>query len=151
MPTMSRLVAALLLAATGYAGSELYYPILPEGTAATWMSETIAALGLIVGWRVVGRDAEAGEGALTLAFKAGIYLLFWTLAVFACQEMYFRSIRKVYKDPFSAVLDIPAIGFDYLLSALVPNVMAALVIGAFVTALCARGTARYFSGPFDRG
>lgn len=145
MPTMARLVAALLLAATGYAASEIYYPVLPEGTPATWMSETIAALGLVIGWRAIGRDAEDGDGVIALAVKAGVYLVFWTLTVFSIREMLLQSTGRRYHGPFDAILDIPAIGWEFLVSAMVPSVLGALVIGAFVTAAASRGTARYFA------
>lgn len=145
MPTLARLVAAILLAATGFVAAELYRPHLPESVEATWLSATVAALGLIIGWRAVGRGAEAPHaGVLVLAAKAAIYLLFWTLLVFGIREMLNRSFRRAYDDPFTAVLDIPAIGWDYLVSAAVPEVMGALLLGALITGAATRFVARRY-------
>ena len=54
MPTANNLVAALCLAFLGAILAELVKPQMPEGYDFGYFTLVSAALGLVVGWKVMG-------------------------------------------------------------------------------------------------
>ena len=63
MPTPAKLVAALLFAGLCWAvGEAVVRQALEPGTRVGWLREAMAAGGLLVGWRVIGRAATGPRG-----------------------------------------------------------------------------------------
>ena len=63
MPTPAKLVAALAMAAVGWTAAEaLVLFALTEGAAVGRLREIVAALGLVLGWRLLGRAATGPRG-----------------------------------------------------------------------------------------
>ena len=54
MPTAARLTAAFCLALMGFALSRMIMALMPESTQLGYFIPTNIALGLAVGWRVMG-------------------------------------------------------------------------------------------------
>ena len=63
MPTFAKVTAAVFFAALGYFCADLIKPLLPMGTPAVWLNETLAALGAINGWIMSGKRAGDGTRA----------------------------------------------------------------------------------------
>lgn len=71
MPTPAKLVAALLFAALAWLlGEIIVRTVVEEGRRVGFLREMLAAGGLIVGWRVIGRETTGRLGRGTNAVHA---------------------------------------------------------------------------------
>lgn len=98
MPTAARLFAALMLAATAWLASVAYASLLPEGTPAGLLAPLNAAIGALVGWRLVGRSVD-GQGygaALGHGAVGAAVVLFWALVLWSGWSMLGASMRRRY-------------------------------------------------------
>lgn len=143
MPNAARLVAALCLAVLAFIVSGQVKALLPEGTYFGYFTHVNVALGLVVGWTVMGK--RAGQG-FTAAINNGVtgvlVLVFWGLFVQGVNEMVDLAMRNRYGGPFEALTDIFRIAVDYGLLILVPNVIATLVVGALLSGLATEYASR---------
>lgn len=60
MPTAARAMAALMMAVLGWFASEMIRPLMPEATNFGVFNYVNVALGLIVGWRITGKNLGRG-------------------------------------------------------------------------------------------
>ncbi|MDF0602023.1 TrgA family protein [Psychromarinibacter sp. C21-152] len=143
MPTAAKLVSAVLLAALAWYVGHLIIPYFPEQTPAGVFREVLAVLGLIIGWRFVGRHAGQGVVAsVGYGLGGAAFLAFWGIVWFAGYEMFMRSINMSYGGPMEALKDMVAIGigyFDYLKPT---EIWGTLAGGGVVQGFLAEMTAR---------
>lgn len=147
MPTAAKLVSAIAFALVGLWAALAYIPQLPEGSSYGYLREIMTALGLVIGWRGMGRFAGRGWGeAVGLGLKTSVLLVFWALLGFSTYTMIVRSTRQIYRaDPVKAVLDVPNIMLEYGRLALAQDVLVALVVGGVLGGLLAELAARRWS------
>jgi len=145
MFTMPRLVAAVLLAITGFLGSELIKPLMPEGTQFGLFSFVNMGLGAIMGWVVIGK--RIGRG-ITAAINNGLTgtaaLIFWGLFLQAGNEMLRLSLRRRYDGPVEALTDLFRIGMEYAQTMATVPVLGTLFVGGVVAAMLAEISARHW-------
>lgn len=147
MPTAARLFAAIVLGATALLASVAYVPLLPEGTRVGMLAPLNTVLGVLVGWRLVGRTAP-GQGygrALTQGFVGAAVLLFWVLLLWASWEMLQLSLRKRFDGVPEALEGVFSAMAEYgvlLLTGPAPG--ATLLIGGFLSGLVAEWGARRY-------
>ena len=136
MPTANNLVAAFCLAILGAVVAELIKPQMPEGFDFGHFTLISAALGLFLGWKVMG--PRAGKGT-TMAINNGVTgvvaLVIVGLLLFGAIEMLDRALNRRYQEPIKAIQDIISLAADYSVTLLAPNVIGALVIGAVLSGL----------------
>ena len=133
MPTMSKLIAALLMAALGWFTADLVKPYLSEGTPTGMFSPVAAVVGVLVGWRFTGKKLQARRGtAVAIGLTSSLLLALITAAVFGGKEMVDKSIRKNYSGPFDAVQGFFQNTINNLLTALQADVLIALVVGGVI-------------------
>ncbi|MEM7720377.1 MAG: TrgA family protein [Pseudomonadota bacterium] len=131
MPTGAKLIGALAFAALAYFISDLIKPLLPEGTNVSRLSEINAIVGLLMGWRVMGKGAghtykqSIGYGLTTLAATA-----FWSLLIWSGHEMLKRSIKMYYDGPVEALQEMAALYVEYARLAAVQEVLLPALVGA---------------------
>lgn len=132
MPTAAKLIGAILFAALAYYVSEQIKLLLPnEGSGATWLSQVNAFFGLIMGWRIVGRNAgmgfmpSAGFGLTTIFAVA-----FWALLIWAAYEMIERAVSGRYRGPVEALLSMSNLMVEYAILIFSPSVLMTAVIGS---------------------
>ena len=114
MPTAAKAIAALCLAALGYVASEFVKTLLPEIQNFGIFSEFNAALGLLVGWIVVGRRAGRGtKDAIANGLTGVAALIFWSLFINASNEMFQLSLKRRFSGPVEAFAAIFEIGIEY--------------------------------------
>jgi hypothetical protein len=145
MFTAPRLVAALLLACVGFLTSELIKPLMIEGTQFGYFSFANAALGLIVGWVVIGRRIGRGiSAAISYGLTGAAALMFWGLFSQSVNEMLRLSLRRRYKGPFEALTDMVRIFVEFGATMATPQVLGTLFIGGVLAAVLAEVSARYW-------
>ncbi len=132
MPTANQLVAALCLAILGAVVAELIKPQMPEGMDFGHFTLVAAALGLVTGWRTIGRKAGRGM-AINNGITGVILLVVNGLLVFGATEMLYRALDRRYADPIEALEQIVAIALEYALYLTDPKVIGVLVAGAFIS------------------
>ncbi len=143
-PTAAKLVAALILGATGFLLSGLVMVLLPEGTDPGWFPQINLVLGVLVGWITVGRRAGRGiSAAIGNGLTGGALLLFWGLFVQAFNEMLRLALRKRYDGPMEALMAMLGKGFEWgVLSVTYPPFLIGLLVGAVAAGLASEMAAK---------
>ncbi|MCB1365166.1 MAG: TrgA family protein [Rhodobacteraceae bacterium] len=145
MPNAARLVAALCLAVLAFVVSGQVKELFPEGTYFGNFTLVNVALGVIVGWLVMGRRTRTIPG-IAPAINNGItgvaVLVFWGLFVQGIGAMVKLAMRNRYGGPFEAITDTFRIMSEYGLMILVPNIIATLAIGAVLAGFATQYAAR---------
>jgi hypothetical protein len=130
MPNAARLVAAVSLALIAFIVSGQIMPLMPEGIDFGYFTYVNIALGVVIGWKVMGRRAGRGTtAAINNGITGVVVLVFWGLFVQGSYEMFNRAMRNRFSDPFDAVTAIFEIAMEYGLIMLVPNILATLLVG----------------------
>lgn len=136
MPTLARLIAGAGFAALAWLASAMIEPGIPEGIRTQWFAAVDAALGAVLGWRILG--ARAGRGVLAsvgvgISAAAAIYAA--ACAVWAVQQTLRAATRLRYDGPAEALegalrrlVDFAALGARWEVMALL--LLAAAGIGA---------------------
>ncbi len=130
MPTAAKLVGAIFFAILGYFTADLVKPLLPEGTKAQWLNETVAAFGMLFGWTMAG--SRAGDGyraALGYGLTAAALMAFWSVVAFAGAEMLQRSIDHRYRGPMAAVKSMFGIAWGMFKMIAIKEIIIAAIIG----------------------
>jgi len=135
-PTAAKMVAGLMFAVLAFFISGLVIPNIPYGDAITvTFGLTNAAIGFVMGWRVVGR--RGGEGysfALAYGITAAVAITFWVLLWWGGREMIERSLDLYYDDPTVALEEMVRLMVDYSTYMLGNNVLPAFALGALFCA-----------------
>ncbi len=133
MPTASKLVAAILFAIVGAIAAHLFLPTLPEGTPPGYLREVSALVGLVWGWRTMGRRVGKGMGeAAGSGIVTSVVMLFWVMLLFAIYLMVHRSMRGLYDGPMDALLGVLNIMYDYGHNLAAPATPIALIVGGII-------------------
>ena len=143
MPTAARLIAALSLAVLASVVSELIKPVMPDDTDFGNFTYINMAFALVIGWKVVGKSAGRGTtSAITNGLTGAGVLLLWGLFFQGAAEMFRKSMRRWYSDPFEAIGAVFSIAIDYFLIIMVPSVIGTLVIGGAIVGIVTEQASR---------
>ncbi len=152
MPNLPRLVAAVCLALLAFVLSRQIIASMPEHMDFGYFVQVNMAIGVLVGWNVMGR--RAGRGA-TFAINNGLtgaaMLIFWGLFVQSCYEMIDRALHNRFDDPFEALGAIVEIATEYGMGLLLPNVILTTLLGALVSGLATEFAGRRSGRQSGRG
>lgn len=143
MPTAAKLVAALCLAALGFAASEFIKTLMPASTDFGIFSYLNAALGFVCGWIIVGTRAGRGySAAISNGFTGMVALVFWGLFIQAANEMTRLAMRHRYDGPVEALAAIFQIMVDYGAILLNIGVILLLLVGSILAGLLSEAAAK---------
>ncbi|NRB20145.1 MAG: TrgA family protein [Rhodobacteraceae bacterium] len=143
MPTGAKLTAALCLALLAFILSEEIKPLMPEGTNFGNFTYFNMAIGLVVGWVVMGKRAGRGRvPAINNGISGVAVMMFWGLFTYGIDEMFRLAMRNRYDGPFEALSQIFVIGLGYATDIFVPQVIATVLIGALVSGLVTESASR---------
>lgn len=146
MPTGGKLVGAIVFAMLAYWVSDLVKPLLPENTSYGLLSELNALVGLLMGWKIMGKGA--GE-TYRQAFGYGLTTLgvtiFWCLFLWSGYEILRRAIRKYYDGPMEAMREMAGQFLEYGRLIAVSEVLLPAFIGALFLAWVTEFFARRWS------
>ena len=146
MPTMGRLVGAILFAGLAWYTSLLIIPLFPVGTNLGLFQEVNTFFGLIAGWTVAGPRAGLGYVAafscgLTALVAMVVIALFFNSSVVMVEQ----SLRKRYDGPGEAVTDVFQMFVDHAIMMATPEIIGTLLIGGIVGGLVTEFFGRRFS------
>lgn len=113
MPTATKLISGLAFAMIAFFASEVYRPLLPEGTPSGMMSYLNAVIGFLCGWMIMGRLAGRGlRASMSAGVRTSLSTAVWCLLVWSLWEMLALSTRPgAYGGPMEAING--AFGFIY--------------------------------------
>ena len=136
MPTGARLMAAISLAVLAFILSGMVVPLMPESTDFGYFLPLNILLGLVVGWRVMGKRAGRGIVAAINNGLAGVFvLMLWAIFLQAANEMVRLALRNRYDDPFEAIVAVFQIGAEFGVMIATLPIGVALVVGAVIAGL----------------
>jgi len=136
MPTAAKLAASVLFALVALFGAQAVKMLFPPGTQFGYFVWISMAIGVLVGWRVMG--PRVGKGLSTAAgpgIATSFVLVFWCIFFFAGNEMVQRSIAGRYEGPFDAVIKGFGIAADYAVLIVHPAVLAIVLIGGMASGM----------------
>ena len=146
MPTASKLVAAILLAALGYFAADRVALHLPEETPPGLIRQITAVFGLWVGWKFLGSRVGGGmSAAIGMGLSAMVAMFIVAMGYFAGYEMIKRSLRKSYDDPFEALQNMVEIAISNTKHVAYVDVLLVLVVGGMVVGLLVEAASRRWS------
>ncbi|MFD1511173.1 TrgA family protein [Lacimonas salitolerans] len=141
--TAARLVAAILLAITGWLASQLIMPLMPEATVFGIFEYLNAAIGAVVGWIVIGsRTGRGMTNAIGVGVTSAVVLVFWGLLLQSSREMFALANKRRYDGPIEAMVGVFEIGVEYLAVMATPAVIGTLLVGGIVSAVLAERASR---------
>jgi hypothetical protein len=133
MPTASRLFGAIFYAALTWYVSELFKPLMPEGTNFGRFSEYNALIGLVCGWVYMGlRYGNKTSSAIGSGLTTMFTTLFWVLLLNAIREMIRLSLRKQYDGPVDAVVGVFQLMIKFGQMLLTPEIIITLLLAGAV-------------------
>ena len=136
MPTGARLMAAISLAVLAFVLSGMVVPLMPESTDFGYFLPLNVLLGLVVGWRVMGKRAGRGVvAAINNGLAGGFVLMLWAIFLQAANEMVRLALRNRYDDPFEAIVAVFQIGAEFGVMIATLPIGVALVVGAVIAGL----------------
>lgn len=136
MPTAGKLFGAICFAVLAWLVSGLIPPLLPEGTPTGLLQPVNTAVGFIMGWTLLGRNAGDGlVASVGHSSTTAVAIVFWCLLIWAGETMLDRSMRLLYDGPVEALQDLAVIAIDYGRTIATTEVITAVVIGTLVSAL----------------
>jgi hypothetical protein len=145
MPTGSKLVGAVLFLAIGYYAALGVIPTFPEGTSMTYFPLTIALIGLVNGWMVIGTRAGAGlQAAIANGLRTSVQIAFFGLLLFALRRMFLRAADLAYSGSgFGAAIgDAISYFIEFFLQSLTLEIWGVLFVGGIVGGLLTEWAAR---------
>jgi len=146
MPTAAKLVAALFLASTAAITTYVYDDITPTFRAQSAFYAANAIFGLIIGWRVLGRDPGlGGPKSIFTGLRATITLVVCTIVAYAIWYVIDR-LRYFYIKEIWGVLDsfVDAV-INYSEIFLNPTLIITLAICGAISGIAAGLANRFWS------
>ena len=150
MPTPAKLVAAILMAAVGWVTAEtIVRYALPEGISVGWFREIVALIGLIAGWRMIGRQATGIRGrgdkitnALTMGLACALVVAALSIFLHSFYVMIQESLSLAYDAPGKAFTAMMGFVWDDIQLMNNTRVLVALFGGGALAGLLAGITGR---------
>ena len=143
MPTAARLAAAIGFAAVACFAAELYKPGLPPETQWGRFTLLTTLIGLVCGWRVMGRLAGRGNtAAMGYGVRTSATIAVLALLVFSIYEMVGQALRKRYDGVMDALVGILELMLEFGTALARPEPLAVLVLGGIGAGLLAEWAGR---------
>jgi hypothetical protein len=138
MPTISKLIAAVVFAAVAFLQAEAFKPGMPEGTQFGQFSLICAGIGLLCGWIVMGGLVGKGyRQAAGSGVRTAVTYTVWAVLICSIILMVRKALKMRYDSPMEAIVDIFALGLENGARLFTPGVLGVLFIGGILGGLCA--------------
>ncbi|MEO1638224.1 MAG: TrgA family protein [Pseudomonadota bacterium] len=107
MPTAARLAGAVAFALFAWYLAGITIPFFPESNAPDYWIPAAAAVGLVIGWTICGKNVGQGYNpAIGIGLTCGAAMAFVMVFILAFNQMVQNSLRLRYDGPMEAVVDI---------------------------------------------
>ena len=98
MPTAAKMFAAACLGALAWYASQVFRPLMPDGTDFGWFDYTNTILGLAAGWFVVGtRVGRSYRESFSAGLTGAAALVVWSLFLHSLGEMLKFALQRRYE------------------------------------------------------
>jgi hypothetical protein len=142
MPTAGKLFGAATMAIICWLISGFIPPLLPEGSQTGMLQPVNAAVGFVMGWSILGRNAGNGLVATVgHASTAMVAVVFWCLLIWSGNEMLDKSMKLRYNGPIEALQDMAVMAIESLRLIGTVEIVAAMVIGVLIAAVTTESAA----------
>ena len=136
MPDAAKLAAAIFVGAFGFFLSFQIIPLMPESTDFGYFIWINLILGIVAGWKVMGKRAGRGvAAAINNGFGGMLTLIIWGLFVYACFTMFDRAMSNWYNGPFDALIAVFHFMASYGLVLADPVIISTLIVGGISSGL----------------
>lgn len=143
MPTLSRLIAGLIFAATAYLAGVAFRTAMPENMAFGQFDLINAAVGFLCGWITLTHRSRLGVwDAMGRGLRTSAIIVAWALLIYGIVQMVEKAFRKRYDTPTEAVVDIFALMLKNGVLMLIPSLIVILVVGGIVGGLLTEAVRR---------
>lgn len=143
MPTISRLIAAVIFAATAFLAGEAYKLGMTPDVQYGQFSIINVVIGLVCGWMVMGRLTGKGyKAAIGSGLRTSVTVTVWALLIFSIVLMVRKAFKKRYDSPMEAITDIFTLALEQGQLVFTPEVLSALVIGGVLGGIAAEWAKR---------
>jgi hypothetical protein len=112
--------------------AEFVKPQLPEGSDPGRMTLIAVAVGIFVGWRMMGPRAGRTSG-FELGISGAFWLSFWGLMVFGLIEMLRLAMRRRFEEPVEAMEMVVTIALQYAMYLSAPPILITLALGGILS------------------
>ncbi|MEL6520061.1 MAG: TrgA family protein [Pseudomonadota bacterium] len=147
MPTASKLVAGLTFALVAMFASEVFKPLLPEGTQVGLLTPLNSFIGFLCGWIVMGKLVGRGYySAAGAGVRTSCTVLFFALVLWSCYQMILLSTRLRYDGPMDALTGMMGMIVEYfLLMGTDPQGPIILIVGGILGGFLAEWISERFA------
>lgn len=136
MPDAAKLIAGISIALLAFIVSYMIMPLMPESTSFGRFAYYNAAIGLVVGWIIMGKRAGRGITAAINNGLGGVFMMvLWCLFLHSCMQMFDRAMDNWYNGAFVALAAIFEFMAEYALIMLNLTVIATLIAGSVIAGL----------------
>ncbi|PZX13643.1 hypothetical protein LX81_03193 [Palleronia aestuarii] len=144
-PTAGKLVAAVLFAALAWIVCDLARDEFPQRVTFGWVSEAGALLGLVLGWRILGRQAGRGAAATAgAALTTAILFAVFGLALWAFVDTLMRISPSRLDGPFEALEEAVYLAIERARRLIATDAAAVLFAGSLVAGAITEFVARRY-------
>ncbi len=151
MPTIPKLIAAVMVAFIAWIGSGLVKTevlAVYETYNFGWFVWLSVGVGLLCGWRVLGRHADGTVGLATAAsvgVTAVAATVFWVLFLVSANEMLRLALARRFNGPVEAIQEIIPIAGEYGQFMMHTDIIVTLVVGGMIAGLLTNVAARHWN------
>lgn len=116
--------------------SELFKPLMPDGTAFGMFSEYNSLIGIVLGWSMLGlRSHGSKNSSISAGLTTSVAVLFWGLLIHSVIEMIKLSLRKHYDGPVEALVGVFQLMIKYAVMMATPEIIIVLVVGGLLSGM----------------
>ncbi len=136
MPTAAKLSGAILFGLLAWLVSARLREVLPGGGGMALFGPLNAALGALIGWRIMG--GRAGEGlvpAIGYGLTTVFAITFWAVLLWSGYMMLDQAIHGRFSGPLDALQGMATLMVENARLLIVPGVVGTAVIGGLICAL----------------
>jgi hypothetical protein len=132
MFTLTRLIAAILLAVFALWLAGAYDALYDAERPLMFLPQLLAGSGFAVGWAFLGKKSKALWMSAYLGVQAVVLTGVVAASLVAVRDIFELGYRRRFSDAGDAVMAIPMIAWDYLSRALVTDFLIVLGVGGVV-------------------
>lgn len=146
MPTIGRLIGAILFGGLAWYTTLLIIPLFAEGVNLGLFQEVNTFFGLFAGWTIAGPRSGTGYvAAFSYGLTAVVAMVAMALFFNSSAVMVEQSLRKRYDGPGEAVTDVFEMFVEHLIMMSTYDILSTLILGGFAAGLVTEFFGRRFS------